>query len=859
MSLQEDTVVDAAAERLVNCFIKKVFLRSSLLIKQANQPITNRHDQLFELAEVSPLNLYRYYEQSRVDPSMSTESLAKWESKLRQAIQTQGVKHDYAALFGRLVAERLSDTSVILSSRPIASNSEADDGPAEVEDVGRAEQHEQRKEWESKVFQKASLDQAKLLKVLESTFGSEAAVKALDDLRDSVEDFCVALRDGNSFDTEAVQWCVKEILKREILTDLQSATLREVVANPVYLSELADILNIRFKALDEWSWGKEAIPVEMRRQLNGRYRVFMHEEVTQALFLHFIGMKWSVFFKGAFLKFFDALAWTKPLEMSKADLDRRTHFLNEVDGHDAGIAQEMRTKYRSQYFMSQLPDKIDSGIKSYGDDNITKEASQTSRNPLGTKQSLLHFLFSESLVANRVHKGSVVIQSDFKWFGPSLPHATILTVLKFFGVDQSWLVFFEKFLEAPLRFIHDGPNGPVQPRKCGIPMAHALSDAFGESVLFCLDYAVNQATNGAVLYRLHDDFWFWAQDNDCIMAWTAITSFAEAAGLEMNPEKTGAARITSDELAKARPLPRNLPKSPIRSGLLVLNIATGRFEIDQTLVDTHIIEFRRQLQATKSVFAWIQAYNTYVQFLINHSCTPANCFGQAHVDDCLTTLARVHQKLFPHTNGNAAQVVKAVLRQKFAVDNVPDGLIYFPMSLGGLALRNPFISLQAMRANVVEDPNVILDEAFEDEAQAYRQAKSDFETSASRTWNPHHVDRPDEFISWEEYTRNRRARSKPFQRAWLELQEVVAEEPLKLTPRVERLLGKLPAGGEAGVGAEEGILREWERMTPYWKVIVSLYAEEMEGRFGGLAVVEKALLPMGLVGLWRGRKVKWEG
>jgi len=48
-------------------------------------------------------------------------------------------------------------------------------------------------------------------------------------------------------------------------------------------------------------------------------------------------------------------------------------------------------------------------------------------------------------------------------------------------------------------------------------------------------------------------------------------------------------------------------------------------------------------------------------------------------------------------------------------------------------------------------------------------------------------------------------------------------------------------------------------MTPYWKEIVSLYAEEMEGKFGGLAVVEKALLPMGLVGLWKGRKGRWEG
>lgn len=119
-------------------------------------------------------------------------------------------------------------------------------------------------------------------------------------------------------------------------------------------------------------------------------------------------------------------------------------------------------------------------------------------------------------------------------------------VLKFFGVDQSLLTFFEKFFEAPLRFVQDGPDGLVQPRKYGISMSHALSNVFGESVLFCLDYAVNQATSGAVLCRLHDGFWFWGQEDECCKAWTAITSFAEVAGLKMNPEKTGTARTSAD-------------------------------------------------------------------------------------------------------------------------------------------------------------------------------------------------------------------------------------------------------------------------------------------------------------------------
>lgn len=74
-----------------------------------------------------------------------------------------------------------------------------------------------------------------------------------------------------------MQCCVKEVPDGVILTHQQAGTLREIVANLVY----QDTMNIRPKAFDGWFRGKKAIPVGLRRQLNGRYRVFMHEKVTQ--------------------------------------------------------------------------------------------------------------------------------------------------------------------------------------------------------------------------------------------------------------------------------------------------------------------------------------------------------------------------------------------------------------------------------------------------------------------------------------------------------------------------------------------------------------------------------------------------
>jgi hypothetical protein len=57
-------------------------------------------------------------------------------------------------------------------------------------------------------------------------------------------------------------------------------------------------------------------------------------------------------------------------------------------------------------------------------------------------------------------------------FGPSLPHDSVLAVLEFYGMSESWLGFFEKWLNANLLF--EGASGP-RTRSRGVPIAHALS------------------------------------------------------------------------------------------------------------------------------------------------------------------------------------------------------------------------------------------------------------------------------------------------------------------------------------------------------------------------------------------------
>jgi hypothetical protein len=99
--------------------------------------------------------------------------------------------------------------------------------------------------------------------------------------------------------------------------------------------------------------------------------------------------------------------------------------------------------------------------------------------------------------------------------------------MSLFGVSETWIAFFTRFLTAPLKFVDDSAAAAPRIRRRGTPASHALSEVFGESILFYLDFAVNQAAGGHSLHRIYDDFWFWSQEHDVAKtAWRVISDFA---------------------------------------------------------------------------------------------------------------------------------------------------------------------------------------------------------------------------------------------------------------------------------------------------------------------------------------------
>ncbi|PVH80364.1 hypothetical protein DL98DRAFT_515460 [Cadophora sp. DSE1049] len=910
--------------------------------------------------EVLLKNLERFLDQAKYDPSISSKLLQDWEDALVKKLNVQSLKYQYATLYGELVTEWLGAEKASSLPDNISETSEG------FEKLKPAARDESRIGWEKLVFEPFETDQMAIAEYLRALFGetgdNKQGFKALKQLHKEVEAFEATLSAPNQFDETVLRWTISGLIASVLLSDEKRGALKDFLNSPVILAEIADVLNMRIADISEWSWDDEVL-IEQRRQVTGSYRIYIDEELLQAIFLQYVGVKWCIFFKEAFVNFsnFDG-AWTSlrppiPLE----DRKRREYFLG-AQMKKCSVQAKRQSVYKSIFFMSQLQDSTyeencaqegeeeanyehaakrqkssaasvpqmqkmqqiqmqqqqqaqavvqqqmqqqqgqsrggqdyqmqlmvleqqnkkrlkmarqeqDSmamqqphgfnmipynGVphsgphRNHRSDEYDIDTTNRPNTPMATKQFLLHLLSTEVLVNTRLHGDFTCSRSEFQSFSPSLPHSTITSVLSFFGLSDKWLGFFRKFLEAPLKFAADDADVAPRPRKRGVPGSHALSTICGEAILFCLDYAVNQHTNGAQLYRMHDDFWIWSSSHETVVkGWDAITSFADTMGVTLNRGKTGTVRITKEQ--KPFDIDPSLPVGEIRWGFLVMDPASGRFVIDQDMVDTHILELQRQLaEKDKSVFSWIQAWNTYAgTFFKSNFGTAANCFGREHVDMMLSTMTRIQRQIF--SDSNVVEYLKKTLHERFGIADIPDGFLYFPTSLGGLELQNPFIGLVQVRNALFEQPASVFDDFFEAEASAYRRAKAAFHNGqVNRNGTIEPTYRPADcrtFMSMEEYQRHR--------------EEFYTGYEGDLLSVYQDLLQK-PGPEDVDVSEEEENMLDWlsaidKQDDGYLKWVALLYGPDMMERFGGLKIVEKGLLPMGMVTLFRSGRVKWQG
>lgn len=792
---------------------------------------------------VSLENLNRFIQQAEHDPAVTNAFIQEYESLVRNELQVQSNRYAFASLYGKLVNEWIS-----------ADKDQEQDPKAASVSVGRHEARVQRATWEEYVFAPKVTDKDAIKAYLRSVFEADEDVKdQLSELRKELKRFQDNWSVNPHFNVDSLTTTINGLLRSDILTDVKRATLKDFVGNETVLSEIADVLNMRMATRKEWSWESDLV-IDQRRQLNGRYRFYPDEDILQSIFLHYIGVRWAGELHSRFRGLLDV--WKPNLGPINSHDKRRLHFfLNITDELDGGamtgtMEAIKRSHFENEIFLDQLPKSFEEQRGPYGS-NDDSETGDTRKSHISVVQHLLHMIETDILLQKRFDKDVTVIRSDFKWFGPSIPHSSIAAVLEFFGVGPDWIEFFMKVLEAPLRFKQDPEDTPSRIRRRGTPLSTPLADVFGESMLFCVDFAVNKKADGTRLYRLHDDMWLWGNTEACVKGWEVLGECASVLGLDFNFEKTGSAPILGAERKLDSDLAKALPEGDVTWGFLKLDRHTGHFVIDQGEVDKHIEELRVQLGACKTVFNWIQAWNTYgARFFSNFFGKSSNCSGRQHIDSMLETFQRIQQQLFPDTSGGVGAYLKQMVAERFGIplSDIPDGYIYFPSEFGGLGLKNPFIDLCLVRENIEEDPEKVVDSFFEQEARDYRNAKTRFESGAIRPrtesvrYDFHDLE-DEPFMSLEEFRSYRERLGESLGCTF----RVLMQEP---SPKNLALKGAIKAVLEP---------YQWNDLSSYDRWVLQLFSKDMIARFGGLNVVERGLLPMGLMEMLRESKFQWVG
>lgn len=260
----------------------------------------------------------------------------------------------------------------------------------------------------------------------------------------------------------------------------------------------------------------------------------------EAIFLQYIGIKWSVFWKQALQSFRRTPGIWKSSQSSIPLLDRkrRDFYLGTVSYHPSVVSERLAI-YRNGYFLSQLLDnESQQVVDEEGEEEAEMEAVQEAsfcqaqsasrtmsrkrvkglalsynaprkqlaskaarrhpspgpidyeameygserykpKNSMEAKQNLLHLCSAEIHMQSWLRGEISCFRTQVDSLYPSLPHTTVEVLMEFLGVSTPWLQFFKRFLQAPLRFKDDGEP---RVRKNGTPGSHVLSEVFGEVV-----------------------------------------------------------------------------------------------------------------------------------------------------------------------------------------------------------------------------------------------------------------------------------------------------------------------------------------------------------------------------------------
>ncbi|KAK7946249.1 uncharacterized protein PG986_010570 [Apiospora aurea] len=554
-------------------------------------------------------------------------------------------------------------------------------------------------------------------------------------------------------------------------------------------------ISLHAKLIEEWSCsgGIESIPESFNEDTAQSSQV----GALHTIFLHYIGVRWSIFWKEALASF---ISWPGPWLKSQPDF-------STYCGSKFYVPYVRDEFHRKHSFVSRLID-------------LPKPGEQEKRDHINgrtdAEQKIFQILPTEIAVNVRLHGEFTVLRSSFRRWDDLLPHKTVHQILRFFGVSEKWLGFFLTFLEAPLR---------------GMSPSHVLGDVFGEVVLFCLDMAVNQATRGGLLHRSFTDLCFWSHSQEQVVtAWATIQKFATVTGTQICNHESGCVRLHNYH-NPVLPVHQPLPQGDIKWGVWRLSPSMVGFEIDHSVIGKYVTKLRTMLENKQtSIISLIKTWNSHVENLTSMFALPAKSMGQGRLEIFIETHSRIQRMLFKQDREDDGDGifegfyrfddhVKALLKQRYGMKDVSNAYLFFPVELGGLGLNSPIIWLCTSLHVTNHSPSYLLEKSHKEEDRQWL-------SSSAATL--------------------------------VDVYGKLLETPFEMSTLYDKGdLRTFLRGPNKNSDCQWGIDNDWgDDIGDYWRRILQHHGAEAVEKFGGLELLDMELLPSATLKLVKERLEK---
>jgi hypothetical protein len=690
-----------------------------------------------ELNTVEDLEIVAHYvRQGMEDGSVSDSKVLQFEEQIGSDLVKHLNRLELSSLHIELLVEAIDRAEDTACSAKKRQSADLDDDFEVVEnDLDQA-----LESFEKQTFTAKDVDVEELETFLSEQVSATALGSPIGSFRHEMKTFGEGLlADGVDIDQDLLMACIVELLKSDLVDNDKKRTLESYLQSPIALRELVAALDM--KSLRHWEYRNvnKGLNVAAKKDCQGTHHILIEESIIDMLFLHIVGIASAMKLKSCLNDFIRDTTSIPPLsvdEVSKRDYflgyqpekitESHTSMCTACHPHYSSIhvpppppppmctmppppppppvcimpppppsppyVSLRHNQYTREYFMSRLP--IQNGC--------TPKVT-----PLEEVQAnLIKILAAETKLRTAFDGQAYTGYAQFRSLAASLPHQTILTVLKFIGVPEALLEFFERFLSAKINVgsaVRGGPDR-ILSRARGVPEGHALELFFSEAIMFFLEIAVHQNTQ-SYLYRLNDSCYFVGNRDQHHAYENQVAKFAKALGLT----------VTVDTIQSI--------------GLLSMN-AQG-MTIESSKVSLYAHSVKKELDACTTVLDWVRVWNDTAGTYAPHLFGPiANVFGKP----LLAAVKEAYKSVFEIVLGGTdlTSYVKRLLITHMEPFQSPpphslEAFMYLPQAYGGLGVKNPLITI-SIAHKLPDTSDAIVAAYLLDEEKYYQSAANAYAT-----------------------------------------------------------------------------------------------------------------------------------